>query len=344
MSPVFGILKHFSGASADFGWFRRGAQSVLFRAVSGSFIRPVLLSTHVSSQDQKSVCGAAGAACVCHVGNFALYAPLQGPIRTGCGFTGVRAVNFNAATVCENGLSVFLHLGLVHRRTFVYVETTRFASRTRSLTFEVLYPFWSIWDCVDLWSHCLLIPISKLAFTRAMRTRRATFSFSFVLPQSLRTLIRLIQPENTKSALKVVKLFMKRLLNVIFSPLFLSFCPYYPLNRIEFSVQISLKRISFATSPVCRCEIIKPSIMQSSFCAHWKWLKSDVAGGFGRRAVSRQADRGQCWAAVRTPFTGEVRRLRCSRSGRGRQLLFARCTKTRLHLKAFRGGEVIGWN
>lgn len=45
------------GASADFGYVRRGVQSVLFRAVSGSFIRPVLLSTHVSSQDQKSVCG-----------------------------------------------------------------------------------------------------------------------------------------------------------------------------------------------------------------------------------------------------------------------------------------------
>lgn len=31
-------------------------------------------------------------------------------------------------------------------------------------------------------------------------------------------------------------------------------------------------------------------------------IKVRRSGGFGRRAVSRQADRGQCWAAVRSPY------------------------------------------
>lgn len=39
----------------------------------------------------------------------------------------VHAVNLNVATVCENALCGFLHLSLLHRRTFVYVDTTRFA-------------------------------------------------------------------------------------------------------------------------------------------------------------------------------------------------------------------------
>lgn len=41
------------------------------RVIQGSkrflYVTPVLLSTHVSSQDQRSVCGAAGAACARHI-------------------------------------------------------------------------------------------------------------------------------------------------------------------------------------------------------------------------------------------------------------------------------------
>lgn len=101
---------------------------MLFRAVSGSFIRPVLLSTHVSSQDQKSVCGGLLELLVSATSE-TLHFTLPCRVRSGldAGLPGVLAVNFNVATVCENGLSAFLHLGLVHRRTFVYVETTRFA-------------------------------------------------------------------------------------------------------------------------------------------------------------------------------------------------------------------------
>lgn len=84
-------------ASADFGYFRRGAQSVLFRAVSGSFIRPVLLSNHVSSQDQKGVCGLLELLVPCHVWKFALHAPLSSPGE-------VRASSPLSKLQCRDGL------------------------------------------------------------------------------------------------------------------------------------------------------------------------------------------------------------------------------------------------
>lgn len=98
----------------------------------------------------------------------------------------------------------------------------------RGIRFTRCWGFCPTRDGSDLWSHCLLIPINKLAFTRAMCTRCA---HSFVLPQSQRASIRLILHGNTKSARKVIKLFMKSLLNVFFLPHFAS---NYPHNRIDY--------------------------------------------------------------------------------------------------------------
>lgn len=111
-------------ASADFGYFRRGAQSVLFRAVSGSFIRPVLLSTHVSSQDQKSVCGLLELLVPATSGTLHFTLPCR--VLARCE-PRVLSVNFNVATAREKHCLVFCISAAFTRCTFVYIETIRSA-------------------------------------------------------------------------------------------------------------------------------------------------------------------------------------------------------------------------
>lgn len=95
---------------------------MLFRALSGSFIRPVLLSTHVSSQDQKSVCGLPK--LLVPTASKTLHSSLS-PVESDPGEMGaerVLAENFNAVTVCGNGMCVFFPASTSRSPTDFYVH------------------------------------------------------------------------------------------------------------------------------------------------------------------------------------------------------------------------------